>query len=377
MGNKTPLYEQHQQSGAKLVDFGGWDMPIHYGSQLEEHKIVRQTAGAFDVSHMTVIDIDGKESRAFLRNLLANDVNKLTKPGKKAGINKALYTAMLNPQGKILDDLIVYQRDGSYRLVTNCATREKDLKWIREQAQPFDCRVQEQPDLAIIAVQGPDAIRLAKSVLPAEDGEFIDGLGSFESLSRGDLFIATTGYTGERGLEFILPSEAAPEFWKDLLKAGVSPIGLGARDTLRLEAGMNLYGSDMDESVTPLESNMGWTLAFSDDRDFVGKGSLCKQLDGGVTQSLIGLIMTDKGVLRSGYPVFLGDSPVGNITSGIFSPTLGHSIALARVRLSEAGVAEINSSDKTLQVEIRNKLCKVEIVRPPFVRNGKKVYKKI
>lgn len=361
MGNKTPLYEKHLQSAAKMVDFGGWDMPIHYGSLMEEHKAVRQSAGLFDVSHMTVIDVSGAQSRAFLERLVANDVNKLSQPGK------ALYTAMLNEQGRILDDLIIYLGDDGYRLVTNCATREKDLKWIMEQIQSFDCQIKERPDLAIMAVQGPKAIQLVKSVLSEEAAKQIETLGPFESICVDDLFIATTGYTGEKGLEMILPAENAPGFWDDLLKVGVTPIGLGARDTLRLEAGMNLYGSDMDENVTPLESNMAWTVVMEGDRDFIGKNSLQKQMDKGIEQTLIGLIMTDKGVLRSGYRVFADGSPVGTITSGIFSPTLGHSIAMARVA---------HSGIDGLQVEIRNRMCKVEIVRPPFVRNGKSVYKR-
>lgn len=359
MGHRTPIYEEHVSGGAKIVDFGGWDMPIHYGSQLEEHHVVRTGVGMCDVSHMTVVDVTGKGARDFLAWLLANDVDKI-QPGK------ALYSTMLNASGGVIDDLIVYARgDGDYRLVVNCATREKDLAWIAEQSRDFEVSIQERPDKAIIAVQGPDSLKVVKDVLGAEASTVIDSLKPFTAASCSELFIARTGYTGEKGVEVILPVEDAADLWRKLATAGVRPVGLGARDTLRLEAGMNLYGSDMDESVTPAESNLGWTVAVSDDRDFVGKAAITNQAP---RAELIGLIMEQRGVIRAHYKVFSGDREVGEVTSGAFSPTLQHSIAFARV---EAGASA------PLTVEIRGKHLPVEKVTPPFVRNGKRVYKKI
>jgi len=360
MGLKTPMYEQHEKAGARIVDFGGWDMPVHYGSQLEEHHRVRRDVGMFDVSHMTVIDIQGSESKAFLTLLLANDIRKLTTSGK------ALYSAMLNENGGVLDDLIVYDNSGDYLMVVNCGTREKDLAWITRQAGAFDCTITERPDLAIIAVQGPNALEAVDQVASSEMRSVIRSLKIFQGGYSGAWFIARTGYTGEKGVEVILPTGEARQFWEKLANNGVQPIGLGARDTLRLEAGMNLYGSDMDESVSPLESNMASTVVL-EDHEFIGKAALLKKLEAGVEEQLVGLVMTDRGVLRAHYPVFCDGKEVGEITSGAFSPTLRHSIALARLA----------SAQGALTVEIRKKQFAVQRVMPPFVRNGKQVYKLI
>lgn len=362
MGLTTPIYPLHVEAGAKLVDFSGWDMPVHYGSQVEEHHFVRNDAGVFDVSHMTVTDITGPDSEPCLRRLLANDVARLTEPGK------ALYTAMLNEAGGIIDDLIVYRTGEGYRMVVNCATREKDLSWMQTQASGFDCRITEQPELAILAIQGPKSLERVGQLVNEETGQLIDSLKAFEAAFSGDWFIGKTGYTGERGLEIILPADEAVSFWRNLLDAGVKPIGLGARDTLRLEAGLNLYGNDMDETVTPLESNIGWTVAFDPaDRWFIGRDALERQRAEGVERELVGVVMTERGVLRSHYPLWSDGTHVGEITSGAFSPTLQHAIGLARIRVP-AGA---------LEVEIRGKRIAVEKVKPPFVRNGKKVYKSV
>tara|TARA_R110002073_G_scaffold60360_3_gene151729 strand:- start:6277 stop:7353 length:1077 start_codon:yes stop_codon:yes gene_type:complete len=355
MGLRTPLYEAHLADNAKLVDFGGWDMPIHYGSQIEEHHAIRRAAGVCDVSHMTVVDVAGEGSKGFLRHLLANDVEKLTTPGK------ALYSAMLNESGGILDDLIVYLTEDGYRVVVNCATREKDLAWMEKQATGFDCVLTERPELAILAVQGPDSLDLVKTLVTAERAKLIAELKPFVGRFSDGWFIARTGYTGEKGVEIILPGEEAVALWQAIRQAGVAAVGLGARDTLRLEAGMNLYGSDMDESVNPFESNMGSTVVMADDHDFIGKEAL---LAARVEQELVGLVMLEKGVLRGHYPIFAGDQRVGEITSGAYSPTLSHSIALAR----------INVGAGPLEVEIRNKRLPVQRVAPPFARNGKQVY---
>ncbi|VAW80213.1 Aminomethyltransferase (glycine cleavage system T protein) [hydrothermal vent metagenome] len=357
MGNKTPLYESHKAMGAKLVDFAGWDMPIHYGSQLEEHHTVRRDAGMFDVSHMTVVDLHGEKTRDFLRYLLANNIDKLQDAGK------ALYSCLLNEQGDVLDDLIVYfLTENNFRLVVNSATREKDLAWIGRQAVAFDVQVVEQPQLAMIAIQGPKAREKTLSLFNAAQHEAIEGLGLFFGAEVDDWFVARTGYTGEDGFEIMLPDVEAPAFWKALADVGVQPCGLGCRDTLRLEAGMNLYGTDMDETVSPLVSGLGWTIGWQpEDRDFIGRKALQAERDAGPKQKFVGLLLEDRGVLRGHQKVVVGDRQ-GETTSGSFSPTLGRSIALARV---PADIGE------HCQVEIRGKLLKAKVVRPPFVRHGK------
>ncbi len=355
MGMKTPLYNKHEALGAKIVDFGGWDMPINYGSQIEEHHAVRGDAGVFDVSHMTTVELHGSEVPGFLDRLLANDFSRLSRPGQ------AMYSAMLREDGGVLDDLIVYDTGEPYLMVVNCATREKDLAWMNEVARDFDCTIRERDDLAILAVQGPNALdRLSVTVSEAQ-ADAVAGLKLFQGTWIEDWFIARTGYTGEKGVEVILPAGDAPAFWDRLLEAGVKPIGLGARDTLRLEAGMNLYGSDMDESVTPFESNMAGTV-FLDGRDFIGAEALRTRKS---DKQLVGLVMPGKGVLRAHYPVFSDGRQVGEITSGAFSPTLQQGIALARV-------TEISDD---MSVEIRGKQNPVACVAPPFVRHGKQVYK--
>ncbi|MCX2841353.1 glycine cleavage system aminomethyltransferase GcvT [Microbulbifer thermotolerans] len=361
MGNKTPLYDTHVAMGGKMVDFGGWDMPLHYGSQLEEHEKVRTDAGMFDVSHMTVVDIDGDGARDYLRYLLANDVAKLD------GVTgKALYTGMLNEKGGVIDDLIVYLKESGYRVVVNCATREKDLEWMSRQAEAFDVSLSERPELAMVAIQGPNAIDKVKQVMGIEWVSAIDNLKVFQSVARGDWFVARTGYTGEDGLEIMLSGEDAPGFWRALADAGVAPCGLGARDTLRLEAGMNLYGHEMDEDTSPLVANMDWTIAWQpEDRDFIGRTALEEEKAQGVKEKLVGLVLKERGVLRAGQPVVVdGSEERGIITSGTFSPTLGYSIALARVPVSVGDTA---------QVEMRKKLVSVKVVKPCFVRNGKSV----
>ncbi len=365
MGQRTALYDSHLQAGAKMVDFGGWDMPINYGSQIEEHNVVRKAAGMFDVSHMTVIDVTGEQCKAYLQRLLANDVAKLKTPGK------ALYTGMLNPQGGVIDDLIVYNMDGWYRLVVNCATREKDLAWMTRQAQNFAVDIKERRDFAILAVQGPEAIAKVSALVTPEQAALIAALKVFQGVEVGEWFVARTGYTGEDGLEMLIPNTDIVAFWQQLVAAGVVPCGLGARDTLRLEAGMNLYGSDMDETVSPLAAGMGWTIAWEPaERDFIGREALEKQRTAGAAAKgaayrQVGLVLEERGVLRGHQRVILNNECVGEITSGTFSPTLGYSIALARVD------GEIGAN---VQVEIRNKCLDVQVVQPPFVRHGKKVF---
>jgi len=360
MGNRTPLYETHVKLGAKIVDFGGWDMPLHYGSQIEEHHKVRQDAGMFDVSHMVVSDLKGARTREFLRALLANNVDKLKTKGR------ALYSCMLNSQGGVIDDLIVYYLDDNwFRIVSNAATRDKDLAWISAAAREFDVVVTERPELAMIAVQGPHAKEKTYAALGENLRESAGALKPFHSVTIGELMIATTGYTGEDGFEIILPSKAAAFTWQMLLDAGVAPCGLGARDTLRLEAGMNLYGSDMDETTTPLESGLSWTVALEpNERKFMGREVLDRQLASGVPRQLVGLVLEGKGVLRNHQKVQCGAAGDGEITSGSFSPTLNQAIALARVP------SAVKLGDR-LTVDLRGKPATVRVVKYPFVRQGK------
>ncbi len=357
MGSKTPLYDCHVAAGARIVDFGGWDMPVNYGSQKEEHHAVRRGAGVFDVSHMTIVDVAGEHSQAFLRYLLANDVAKIDRHGK------ALYSCMLNEEGGVVDDLIVYFFDAAnYRLVVNAATRAKDLEWIRRHAEPYGVRVSERPELAMLAVQGPRARELAAPILDASAREAALLMKPFTAMYAGELFVARTGYTGEDGWEIVMPAAGAAAIWDRLLAAGAAPCGLGARDTLRLEAAMNLYGNDMDETVTPLESGLGWTIAWKpEERGFIGREALARQRDGGDLRRFVGLVLEGRGVLRDHQRVIVDGIGEGEITSGGFSPTMERSIALARVPAGDYDSAT---------VDIRGKLLDVRIVKTPFVRNG-------
>jgi aminomethyltransferase len=368
MGRKTPLYDTHVQQGAKIVDFGGWDMPLHYGSQLEEHHAVRRDAGMFDVSHMAVVDITGEKTREFLRHLLANDVARLKSTGK------ALYSCMLLPTGGVIDDLIVYfLSQNHYRLVVNAGTRDKDIAWIRRHAAEYGLDVLERQDLAMIAVQGPQAREKAVQLLPESQRQAALALGAFfgapvgapSGSPWGGWFVARTGYTGEDGFEMMIPAAEVVGAWNQLRALGVAPAGLGARDTLRLEAGMNLYGNDMDETRHPLESGLAWTVAFEPaERNFIGRAAL-EQAKREGSAEMIGLLLEERGVLRSHQKVVSAagsSAAAGEVTSGGFSPTLNRSIALARVP---------QNFGNTVQVEIRGKLHAARVVKPPFVRHGK------
>lgn len=356
---RTALYAKHLESGAKMVDFAGWEMPIHYGSQLQEHHQVRNDAGMFDVSHMVILDLVGAQSKAFLQYLLANNVDKLKDSGK------ALYSCMLTPEGTVIDDLIVYFiTDTQWRIVVNAGTRAKDIAWMQKQITAFDATLTERDDLSMIAAQGPNARAKVLSMMPADEVAIVEPLKTFYGAFVNDWFIARTGYTGEDGFEMMFPNEQAPKVWDALLAAGIKPIGLGARDTLRLEAGMNLYGTDMDETTSPLISGLGWTIGWQpEDRDFIGRSALEAQKAAGISQKFVGLVLEGKGVLRSHMRVVCegGD---GETTSGTFSPTLGVAIALARVPAS---------CGETCEVDIRGKLHPAKVVKPVFARNGKSV----
>ncbi|MDJ0807746.1 MAG: glycine cleavage system aminomethyltransferase GcvT [Gammaproteobacteria bacterium] len=358
MGKQTVLFGVHQAMGGRIVPFGGWDMPLHYGSQLEEHHQVRRDAGMFDVSHMTVVDLQGDGVLSYLRRLLANDVARLKTPGK------ALYSCMLNQQGGVIDDLIVYYlRQDFYRMVVNAGTTEKDLAWLERQKSGFDVEIKPRRDLAMIAVQGPNARSKTLPLLSSQLQQVGAELKPFTAVAEDDWFLARTGYTGEDGFEIMLPTAEAAAFWQSLAAAGVAPCGLGARDTLRLEAGMNLYGSDMDEQTSPLEAGLAWTVAWEPvDRQFIGREVLVKQKEDASKQRFVGLLLIGRGVLRNHLKVFSSDDEMGEITSGGFSPTLERSIALARVS------PEIGDH---CEVEVRGKRLPAQVVKPPFVRNGK------
>ena len=356
MLKQTPLNAKHREANAKLVDFSGWEMPIHYGSQIEEHHIVRTDAGMFDVSHMLPVDVKGEGARDFLRVLVANNVDKLQTTGR------ALYTCMLHEGGGVVDDLIIYFLNESwFRLVVNAGCADKDMAWMETQRDRLAPGLALIPrrDLAMIAVQGPNAAEKLWRAMPGMR-ELAAPLKPFNAVVVGDMFVACTGYTGEDGFEIMLPAKAAPFFWQALLEAGVKPCGLGARDTLRLEAGMNLYGQDMDERSTPLESGLAWTVDLKSERDFIGKDALLRLPR---DKRLVGLKLLDRGVLRNHQPVFTA-AGMGEITSGSFSPTLSASIALARVP------AGVNLGD-TVEVEIRDKRLKALVVKYPFARDGK------
>jgi aminomethyltransferase len=357
MLKKTALHGEHQKLGARLVDFAGWEMPIQYASQLDEHHAVRGGAGMFDVAHMCAVDLHGTRVREFLRKLLANDVAKLMLPGK------ALYSCMLREDGGIIDDLIAYfVREDFFRLVVNAGTADKDIAWLQQHAPAFGVDVKPRRDLGILAVQGPQAREKVAALLPSPLAAKALELIAFQAAWQDDWFVGRTGYTGEDGFELVVPNAELPGLWQKLLAAGVKPAGLGARDTLRLEAGMNLYGQDMDESTHPLESGLGWTIAWDPkDRDFIGRAAIEKHR-GASPKKFVGLLLEGRGVLRSHMKVRFAGGGSGETTSGGFAPTLKNSVAFARVSGDTSGVCE---------VEIRGQWVAARVVKPPFARNGK------
>jgi aminomethyltransferase len=353
----TPLNKLHRDAGARMVDFGGWDMPVHYGSQIEEHHAVRRDAGLFDVSHMQVVDVEGRDARAFLRRALANNVDKLKAPGK------ALYSCMLTEDGRVVDDLITYFfREDSFRIVVNAGTAEKDLEWLRALQSRWNSDVTLAPrrDFAIIAIQGPQAREKFWAAFP-EARAATEALKPFNAAMAGDMMVARTGYTGEDGFEIVLPAARSPGTWQALVAAGARPCGLGARDTLRLEAGMNLYGQDMDETVSPLDAGLAWTVDLESARGFVGEAALREH---GRRNEFLGLVLLESGGVLRGHQKVVAQGGDGEITSGSFSPTLAKSIALARLPRGTA-------PGDTVRVQVRDKSLAARVVKIPFVRNGK------
>lgn len=359
MERKTALHDAHEAAGGRMVEFAGWRMPLSYGSELAEHRAVREDAGMFDVSHMGIVDFDGKRAQEFLRKLYANDIARLTTPGA------AQYGVMLNPEGGIKDDLITYFRSpGRYRTVVNAGTRASDIAWMRKIAAEFGVAVNERPDLAMIAIQGPRARERAVAVLPEALKGSAPELKPFTLSERGDWLVARTGYTGEDGWEVMLPADRAGAFWDSLAEAGIQPAGLAARDSLRLEAGLNLYGNDMDESTHPWEANLGWTVALDPaERKFIGREAIEKTRDGAARKRLAGLVLKARGVIRQGQRVTAAAGQ-GVVTSGGFSPALERSIGLARLPAAAAGESKAT-------VAMRKRELPAAIVKPPFVRRGK------
>lgn len=360
MSQTTPLHKKHSEASAKMVDFNGWSMPINYGSQIAEHEYVRTGCGIFDVSHMTIIDFEGNEARNFLKILLANDVDKL--------INDCdgLYSAMLNESGGVIDDLIAYKMPFGYRLVVNCATRDVDLRWINGHSEKYDVLVKERPDLAMLAIQGPTSLNILEALsLPIQS---LKNKNKLQGVVEDNFFAAKTGYTGENGFEVILPNEKAELLWTEALAGGAKPIGLGARDTLRLEAGMNLYGFEMDEKTSPLECNMEWTVSLNDEnRDFIGKEAFLNKRSLGDSHRLVGIILEERAILRAGQEVFLDESKQlkGIVTSGTYSPSLKKPIALARMPSTDKGICF---------TEVRGKVLEAKIGRPRFIKEGNYIF---
>ena len=359
MGQRTPLYEEHVRAAARMVDFGGWDMPLHYGSQIAEHHAVRQNAGIFDVSHMRTVEVRGPDARPFLRYLLANDVDKLTVLGR------ALYGCLLNEQGFVLDDLITYYlAEDWFRLVVNAGPADQDIAWFRAHKGGFDVDLIPWPDLAMLAVQGPRAFDLAQPVLGPALHAAAAQLKPFHSVAHEDVFVARTGYTGEDGFEMLVGADRARDFWRGFVAQGIAPAGLGARDTLRLEAGMNLYGHDMDLTVSPLESGLAWTVSLAPGRDFIGRAALLRQQAQGLSQKLTGLVLQGSGVLRHGQFVRCREGE-GVLTSGTFSPSLARGIGLARVPVAAVAGQSCEVVGRAGQ------MMAARLVAPPFVRHGR------
>lgn len=357
MGLRTPLYDMHLALGAKMIDFNGWEMPLHYGSQVEEHHQVRKECGVFDISHMSIFDIQGAQAQALLHYLLSTDVALLDTLGQTQ------HSILLNEQGGIIDDVVVFRTDTGYRLVTNALTRVRVQQWLEQHAANYSCAVQWRNDLCLFSIQGPLTGERLATVLSSTQVTLVQNLSQHSSAIDGDWLISRTGFTGEDGIEIMLPELQAIDFMNELVGAGISPIGIGARDTLRLEAGFNLYGFEMSEEVSPLVTNMEHLIHWQpESRGFIGRQALQAQLEQGLTEKLVGLVLEERGVLRAKQPVRINQEASGIITSGSFSPTLGKAIALARVPMDTADRGE---------VEIRHKWFPVRVVKPRFVRHGK------
>ena len=363
---RTPLHELCRDSGGRMVPFAGWEMPVQFSGLIQEHKAVREQVGMFDISHMGVLRLEGPNPKDALQQMVPSDLHRI-------GPGEACYSVLLNERGGIRDDLIVYDcgsldaERGALVLVINAACADSDTAWIREQMEPAGLTVTDiKQGGVLLALQGPKAIALLEQL----SGEDLSGLPRFghRMLSVSGLqehvFIARTGYTGEDGAELLLSAEDGQHLWRELLERGVTPCGLGARDTLRLEAAMHLYGQDMDDATNPFEAGLGWLVHLEMPSDFVGRKALEQAVEAGPTKRLIGLKLQGRAIARHDYPVLHNDEPVGVVTSGTWSPTLGEAIALAYV---PRALAKIGTE---LCVEIRGKAQPATVVRRPFYKRS-------
>lgn len=335
---QTALYANHLAAGANMTDFAGWQLPLNFGSQLQEHRAVRGHAGIFDVSHMAIWDVRGPDVRAFLRHLLCNDVDRIRQPGG------AIYSCLLNEAGGIIDDLIVYRwADDDFRVITNAATRNRVGEWLKRHGAGFDVGLEQTAGLSMLAIQGPEARRIADGCLSATLRHSAAQLPVFAAVRDECWQVARTGYTGEDCYEIILPNDDATALWQCLVSQGAQPCGLAARDTLRLEAGMRLYGADMDETTTPSDAGLGWTVAWQPaDRAFIGRQALAQKTESPARWEFAGLVLEQPGVLRAHQAVQVPGLGEGVITSGGFSPALNRSIAFARLPAGAAQVGVCN-----------------------------------
>lgn len=357
---KTALYDVHLDLDAKIIDFGGWEMPVQYSSIIEEHKAVRNQAGIFDVSHMGEILISGKQSKELVQRLITNNVAKLTK-------GRVVYTPMCYEDGGIVDDFLVYKLDlDQFLLVVNASNTTKDLRWVKKNAKYFDdVQVEDKSDYySLIALQGPISREIINPLLEDDisDMKYYNFINT--KIAGVEAIVSRTGYTGELGFEIYLNSENAEEVWGALMDKGedkgLKPAGLGARDTLRLEKALCLYGNDIDESKNPLEAGLGWTIKFDKD-DFNGKEQLEKVKENGVKKKLVGFIMSERGIPRHGYKIIIDNEEVGEVTSGSYSPTLDENIGLAYIDKKYA------RKDTEIQIRIRKREVKGKIVDTPFI----------
>lgn len=364
MTKQTFLHDKHVALGARMVDFAGWHMPVQYSSIIEEHKTVRESIGIFDVSHMGEIIVFGEDALPFLNKLVPQDITKLVDL-------KAVYCQLTNKSGGIIDDLIIYKlEDKKYLIIANASRIDEDLNWMVRNKCGFDVTiVNESHNYSLLAVQGPKACELIKKL-------GLTDLPKFFHIKRGELFninvwISRTGYTGEDGVEILVRNEFSEYLWDKLLEAGkeygIKPIGLGARDTLRLEAALHLYGNDLDEDTTPIEAGLAWSVAKNKTEDYNGKAKILEQLENGGNKKLVGLKMLDKGIARHGYDVYFNNEKVGVVTSGGISPIRGDNIALAYIKnLDNLAVGS------TIQILIRDKFYNAEIIKKPFVAKRNK-----
>ncbi len=362
---KTFLYNNHIKLGAKMVDFAGWEMPVQYTSIIEEHNNVRNNAGLFDVSHMGEIFITGKDSLNFLQTLVPQDVAKLID-------KKALYCQFTNEKGGIVDDLLIYKlKENYYLLIVNASRLEADYSWLIKNKSNYDATIDNKSDIySMVALQGPKASDILNEIgIKKENQPKTFHIDEYKLLNE-DVFISRTGYTGEDGFEIIIRNEKVSELWKLILEKGkpygIMPIGLGARDTLRLEAAMSLYGNELNENTTPVEAGLTWTIDKDKKQDYIGKNIIKNQLQSGTDKKLIAFKMTDKAIARHEYPIYSDNKEIGYVTSGCIAPTIGKNIGLGYINNKNLKIND------TIQIMIRNKFYNAQITDKNFIQKHNK-----